>query len=116
MERFLVIIREEFKFRQAMTAEESARSIQTMVNWIEALAESGNYVNSEPLMDKGKYISRDYVLSDGPFIESKEAISGYMMMQAENLEQASAIMQTCPLMLNDRAIIELRPIGKGTCK
>lgn len=115
MERFLTIIREDVKIRKAMTPEESSKSIQVMVEWIESLTRTGNFLSSEPLDNVGSYITKDYVLSDGPFIESKEAISGYMMIQAENLEQASRLVRTCPLVVNDGAIIEVRPIGSNTC-
>lgn len=98
-----------------MTPEECAKSFQVMIDWIESLTQSGNFLSSEPLSNAGKYIAKDYVLSDGPFIESKEAISGYMMIQAENLEQASALIQTCPMVVNDGAIIEVRPIGTKCC-
>jgi hypothetical protein len=50
------------------------------------------------------------VVSDGPFIEAKEAISGYIIITAENLEQAASISQTCPLVINGTAVIEVRPI------
>ena len=115
MERFLLIIREDYRVRQQMMPEEFDRSLQVMTQWIASLAQSGNYINSEPLSNKGSYITKDYVLSDGPFIEAKEAISGYMMINAENLAQASAIVQTCPLVLNDGAIMEVRPIRQKSC-
>jgi hypothetical protein len=59
---------------------------------------------------KGRYVGRDTVLSDGPFIEAQEAVSGYFLIRAENLEQAAAIAQTCPFVLTGRMAIEVRPI------
>ena len=81
-----------------------------MMKWVESLAESGNYTNGEPLVLAGKYVSRNNVLSDGPFIEAKEGISGYIFLQAENLEQAASIAQTCPLVMQDRMVLEVRPV------
>ena len=99
-----------------MTPEESDKSIKTMIEWIESMLQSGNYLSSEPLHNAGRQVSRDYVLSDGPFIEAKEAISGYMMINAENLEHATAITQTCPLVLNDGVVMEVRPVGNKSCR
>ena len=81
-----------------------------MMKWVESLAESGNYAGGEPLVLTGKYVSRENVLSDGPFIEAKEGISGYIFLQAENIEQAASIAQTCPLVMQDKMILEVRPI------
>lgn len=115
MEKFLLILREDIRAREHMLPEESDKSIQAMVQWVESLAQSGNYISSGGLLNEGRYVAKDYVLSDGPFIEAKEAIGGYMMINAENLEQASAIVQTCPLVLNDGAIMEVRPIRQKSC-
>ena len=64
--------------------------MQEMTRWIESLAESWNYIGGEPLTITGRYVSRENVVSDGPFIESKEGVSGYMLVNAENLDQAAS--------------------------
>jgi hypothetical protein len=110
MEKFLLLVREDLNLLKQFSQEERNLGIREMLTWVESLAESGNYTGGEPLFAAGKYVSRDKVLSDGPFIESKEGISGYILLQAENLEQAASIAQTCPLVLQDRMVLEVRPI------
>jgi hypothetical protein len=110
MEKFLLLIREDAEQRAKMTQEEFDRCIQIMGGWVESLAQTGNYISSEPLQHRGKVISKDNIVSDGPFIEAKEAISGYFLIYAENLEQAASIAQTCPLVLAGRLGMEVRPI------
>jgi hypothetical protein len=110
MEKFLVLVREDLNMLKKFSQEERNTGIREMMNWVESLAESGNYTGGEPLFATGKYVSRDNVLSDGPFIEAKEGISGYIFLQAENLEQAASIAQTCPLVMQDRMVLEVRPI------
>jgi hypothetical protein len=110
MEKFLLLIREDAERRAKMPQEEFDRCIQIMGGWVESLAQTGNYISSEPLVPRGKVISKDNIVSDGPFIEAKEAISGYFLIHAENLEQAASIAQTCPLVLSGNLGIEVRPI------
>jgi hypothetical protein len=110
MEKFLLLIREEVEQRVNMSQDEFDSCIRIMSGWAESLAEAGNFISSEPLKMKGRYVGRDMVLSDGPFIEAKEAVSGYFLIRAENLEQAAAIAQTCPFVLAGRMAIEVRPI------
>jgi hypothetical protein len=50
------------------------------------------------------------VVSDGPFIEAKESISGYILITAENLDQAVSIAQGCPLIAIGIGVVEVRPI------
>jgi hypothetical protein len=110
MEKFLLLVREDLNMLRQISPEEHYIGIRQMLKWVESLSESGNYTGGEPLSTAGKYVSRENVLSDGPFIESKEGISGYIFLQAENLEQAASIAQTCPLVMQDKMVLEVRPI------
>jgi hypothetical protein len=110
MERFLILVREDINMLKQIGEEGRYKNMREMMNWVESLAESGNYTSGEPLVLTGKYVSRNDVLSDGPFIEAKEGISGYIFLQAENLEQAASIAQTCPLVMQDRMVLEVRPV------
>jgi len=92
------------------TDEERLKAIQEMTRWTESLAESCNYLGGEPLLATGKCVSKDQVISDGPFIEAKECISGYISVNAENIDQAVSIAQTCPFVLNGTMAIEVRQI------
>jgi len=110
MEKFMLIIREDLKRMQTETSKHRDRGMELMTKWVEGIAEGGNFVGGEPLEPTGRYVRKDEVLSDGPFIESKEGISGYVTIKAENLEQAAGIAQTCPLVLNGEAVVEVRQI------
>jgi hypothetical protein len=110
MQKFMLIIREDLSRIGKLTDEERFSNIPEQLKWIKSIAESGNYITGEPLGVKGRYVSKDDVLSDGPFIESKEGVSGYDMIWAENINQAVAIAQLCPLVVKGAAVIEVRPV------
>ncbi len=110
MEKFLLLIREDMEKRKQLSEEDFQSCIQRMGHWVEELTETGNYVAAEPLQPMGRYVNKELILSDGPFIEAKEAISGYVIIRAENLAQAAAIAQTCPQVLNGTSVVEVRPI------
>jgi hypothetical protein len=48
-------------------------------------------------------------VADGPFVESKEAVGGYLLLQADNLDEAVAIAKTNPT-LEYGIAIEVRPV------
>jgi hypothetical protein len=110
MEKFLLLIREDLQFRANLTPAEFRHNLQIMTKWVEGMAQSGNFLNADPLTNKGAYIGQNYVLSDGPFIEAKESISGFILIQAESLDQAVSFAQLCPLVLNGTAAVEVRHI------
>ena len=106
----MFLIREDLKAREEMGQEQFERNLQLMTRWVESMAQSGNYVSSDPLLATGKYVTTKQVVSDGPFIEAKEAISGFILTRAQSLEQAVSIAQTCPLVINGVAAVEVRPV------
>src|SRR5687768_8405741 len=112
MEKFLLLIREDLKKMSEMSEEEFNRDLQLMMTWMESLSESGDLGTGEPLLTTGRYVNKDHVFSDGPFLEAKEAISGYMIITAENLDQAASMTQTCPLVIEGKIAIEVRQIWK----
>ena len=111
MEKFMLIIREDLGKMGKLTDEERFSNIPMMLKWVDSLIESGNYIRGEPLLTKGRYVSKDQILSDGPFIEAREGIAGYEVIWAENIEQAAAIAQACPLVQSGLAVREVRPIA-----
>lgn len=112
MQKFLLIIREDLSRIGKLTDEERFSNLPEQMEWIKSIADAGNYVKGEPLEIRGRYVSNSAVLSDGPFIESKEGVSGYDIILAENIEQAVAIAQACPLVVKGEAVIEVRPISE----
>ena len=49
---------------------------------------------------------RGDIVTDGPFAETKEALGGYYLIEATDLDQALAVAKLCPA----RAGVEVRPI------
>ena len=49
--------------------------------------------------------SKAPVISDGPFIETKEALGGYYLIEARDLDQALELAKICP-----SGHIEVRPV------
>jgi hypothetical protein len=50
---------------------------------------------------------RDDIVTDGPFVETKEALGGYYVIEAADLDQALAIAKVCPAPYGG---VEVRPI------
>ena|ERR1700722_3529086 len=111
MEKFMLIVREDLARMRKLTDEERFANIPMMLEWVDSLIKTGIHIKGEPLLTNGRYVSKDQILSDGPFIEAREGISGYDIIWAENIEQAAAIAQTCPLVQRGLGVREVRPIA-----
>ncbi len=71
----------------------------------------GIYLGGDPLEDEGKILSSKdgRTVTDGPFVESKEAVGGYVLIQARDMAEAVEIAKGCPIFAN-RGSVEIRPI------
>jgi len=50
---------------------------------------------------------RDGAVTDGPFAETKEALGGYYLVEAADLDEAIAIAKECPARFGG---VEVRPV------
>jgi hypothetical protein len=97
----------------------SAAEIQNVIDqnkiWFEQLASAGKVKGGQALARSGATISgkNARVVSDGPFAETKEAIGGYMMLEADSMEEVIAIAKENPA-LRHGTTIEIRPLS-GEC-
>jgi len=114
MEKFMLIVRSDLEMLKKRKEAERFVEWPDMLDWVKSLSESGNYVQGQPLGLTGRYVTQTEVLSDGPFIESKEGVIGYDIIHAENIEQAVAIAQSCPMVISGLAIREVRPMVMPT--
>jgi len=112
MENFILLVREEIARFNDLTPETMQAEIGEYMVWVEELSATGNYIGGDPLEGKGALIQTDKsVAHDGPFIESKEAVTGYILIKANDLEQAIALGKGCPV-YNYGGALEVRPIMK----
>jgi len=50
---------------------------------------------------------RNDIVTDGPFAETKEALGGFYLIEAEDLDQALAVARLCPAQFG---AVEVRPV------
>ncbi|MCW8876259.1 MAG: YciI family protein [Kangiellaceae bacterium] len=62
------------------------------------------------LEPSGAVVKSDSVI-DGPFVEVKEIIGGYMLIQANNIEQAMQVVKESPGVAMPGSSVEIRPIA-----
>jgi len=100
---------------QADPAPDDAEAAQGFP-WLDDLTARGAWVTGDQLLPPRRARSvrvRDgkVLVTDGPFTESKEAIGGFDVIEAESLEGAVEIAAGHPIAQN--GVIEVRPFWHG---
>ena len=83
-------------WHKELSPEEILQNMARFTAWFEQLSNRGQFKGGGPLAHAGKTLAGKGVVRDGPFAESKEAIAGYFLIQADNLDQAVKIAGDCP--------------------
>jgi hypothetical protein len=91
--------------------EELKKYVEQNNAWLTHLMTSGKAKGGQALARSGVMISgkNGRNVTDGPFAESKEVVGGYLLLNAETLEEAIAIARTAPN-LGFNLSVEVRPL------
>ena len=80
--------------------------------WTKGLLEAGHQVVGQPLAHppSGKTVrGREKVVTDGPYAESKDLVSGTLIVEAASLQEAAELARGCPILELDGSV-EVRPV------
>ena len=96
---------------RGLSTDELQQAMNKVMAWFEALNERGKIKGAQPLSGEGRVISGTdgRFVVDGPFTETKEAVGGYLVLQADSLTDAVEIAQSMPT-LRYGISVEVRPI------
>jgi hypothetical protein len=97
---------------KVLSPEETQRLMNQVMAWFEGLKNRGIVKAGQPLGPEGRTVSESKgraAVSDGPFAESKEAVGGYLLLQADSLDEVVAIAKSNPTLAYG-ITIEVRPV------
>jgi hypothetical protein len=80
--------------------------------WTNGLLAAGRLAGAQPLgyPATGKTMrGRDRVVTDGPYAESKDLVSGTVVVEAASLDEATELARECPIFEFDGSV-EVRPV------
>jgi len=90
--------------------EERQAHMQKWGAWMQGLAQQGKLVDGLPLDTGGRVVKEaGDVIHDGPFAEGAEIVGGYLIVNANDLDEAVEISKSCPI-FEAGGSTEVRPI------
>jgi hypothetical protein len=96
---------------KGLSTGELQEAMDQVMAWFEGLSARGNVKAAQPPGAQGRTVSgaNGTFVVDGPFTETKEAIGGYLVLQADTLDKAVEIARSMPT-LQYGISVEVRPI------
>ncbi|MEM7785926.1 MAG: YciI family protein [Planctomycetota bacterium] len=113
MAKFLFIYRDGPQTDVQPSPEEMQQAMQVWMDWIEKGTQDGWLVEGgDALKPDGHIVHPDQTVTDGPFAESKELVSGYSIIQADNYSQAVEYAKTSPMISVHQGLVEVRELAE----
>jgi len=109
MAQYLILIYESEEFYETATPEDWQATMDAHGRFTEQVPQlGGRIVSGEALQPTTTATTiRGDIVTDGPFVETKEALGGYYVIEAEDLDKAIAIAKLCPA---GSGGVEVRPV------
>ncbi len=80
------------------TPEQMQESIKQWQDWIGGIAAQGKFGSTNQLGFTGKTLKADGVITDGPYAEVKEIVGGYIIVKADDIDDAVKLANGCPIL------------------
>ena len=114
MKEFMLVFRGSMQNEEAFarqTPEQMKAEMTKWQSWMGGIAQQGKLVGGQPLHPQGKVLKGiAQKLTDGPFIEGKDIVGGYLIIKANDINDAVAISRGCPSLTSDSGSVEVREI------
>ena len=109
MAQYLILIYEDESNYVNPSAEAFQQAMEAHGRFAEqVVAAGGTIINGNALQPTTTATSiRNDVVTDGPFAETKEALGGYYLVEAKDLDQALEFGKWCPAPFGG---VEVRPV------
>ena len=110
MSKFMYLFRSNPTAYQSLSPEQMQQTFKKWMDWKDALEKNGHVKQfGERLDGTGKVVrGKAKAVTDGPFVEVKDFIQGYILVEANDLDQAVELAKGCPILESD-GTVEIRP-------
>lgn len=109
MKEFMMIFRSE-QDKSQISPEQMQVMVKQWQDWIGGIASQGKFVATNALGYQGKTVHADGAITDGPYAEVKEIVGGYIIVKADNLEDAVKLSEGCPTLEIPGGKVEVRDV------
>jgi hypothetical protein len=109
MKEFMLLFRAPNTDLKNVSPAELQEMAKKWNNWVSAIESQGKLVTTgKRLAQEGRVLKPGGVITDGPFVEIRERLGGYIIVKAEDLDEATSLAHGCPA-LELTGSVEIRP-------
>ena len=106
MAKFMFIFRGGGIATPGVSPSELQAHLTKWREWMDGLVKSGHPLErGGALQNAGRTVrGRERAMTDGPFAESKDMVTGSVVIEASSLDEAAQLARGCPVFLYDGSV------------
>jgi hypothetical protein len=110
MKEFALLFRQPSYDYSNISPNEMQALVKKWQDWVDGIEKQGKLVNKGPrLANEGKVLKSGGVITDGPFVEIREILGSLIVVNADDLEEATTLAHGCPA-IDQGGSVEIRPV------
>lgn len=111
MNEYILIFRHEDP-SQSVTQEQMQQWMQQTMAWINGIAAQNKFSDGKGLLFEESRVVKSGGVSENAFGNTHETIGGYIIVRAENIDEAVAFAQGSPILQAPENSVEVRRIAR----
>jgi hypothetical protein len=110
MDEYLILMRLDLITKEAQPSPEQMQVyMKQYQDWVSGIAAQNKFSGGTGLSTEGKVIKNN-IITDGPFVETKESLAGFIIIKANDFEEATNLAKACPILQGEGNSVEVRKI------
>ncbi|MGE8723032.1 YciI family protein [Leptospira terpstrae] len=111
MEEYLILMRLDILTKENQPSPEQLQIyMQQYQEWVNSIVAQKKFKSGTALSTEGRVIQSDHIITDGPYVETKESLAGFIMILANDFEDAANIAKNCPILMGEGNSVEVRKV------
>ncbi|MEJ7644213.1 MAG: YciI family protein [Chryseolinea sp.] len=112
MEQFALIFRHE-DGKKVASPEQIQEWMKQTMDWVGGIAAQNKFVSGTGLpFEDARVVKHNKIVTNGAFGDIKETLGGFVIVKAENVEEAVEFAKGCPVLLGEGNTVEVRKVVK----
>jgi len=111
MDEFILLFRLDILTKESQPSPEQLQVYMKQYHdWVGGIAAQNKFSRGTGLSTEGRVLKTNNVITDGPYAEIKESIAGFIVIKANDFNEAVSLAKGCPILNGAGNSVEIRKI------
>jgi hypothetical protein len=111
MDEYLILMRLDLITKGAQPSPEQMQVyMKQYQDWVGSIVAENKFIGGKGLSTEGKVIHSNELVTDGPYAEIKESLAGFIMIKANDFDDALRFAKKCPILRGEGNSVEVRRV------